>query len=536
MAEAAGALSSTDGSLEELTPEPWSPSCLGVEYGGLPSLTEDETSGQWSAVSPCDTVGGCTLGETEPAASPCDTVGGTPGETELAAGGDRPDEGTRVEFGGVSHVDDQSCLMTGGDDLGETETAAGGNHPGKGTRAGYGGEINLDAMVADDRSYCAPQLQLWIFRELSRYYASRRAGTTYDGLDIFPTNLRYSTNAARLLETSDSDELRRKAYIIRRDGSRAASDSSEPFRMDFTACSKVQLLNHGNEQARLGYLGGCLKEIGAKRKLDVNPQKIKVWAFFLLTGGVQEKVLQLQINDKRDDKQQEDKRVNKQQVDKRVNKQQVDKRVNKQQVDKRVNKQQVKLSLEELGDALCIVLPADYEPVTLKRALRLLLSQDLVEFLQQQLAVTNSNFSQPAQAGALDSARAPHRDVRNSGFSKLKIMLDNLYSNDWADWVQDPAFIRPPLAKIMQFALTHGHLPGVQSAEEIAQGDFNAPEHFKTSLMYQELYLQYLDEHANEIAKLKSQIEMLQTREAKFLEAPWASQRERALSEYQVSQ
>jgi hypothetical protein len=403
----------------------------------------------------------------------------------MAAGGVHPEEGTPVEFGGeIDHDANQNYHMTdSGPALRETEVAACGNRP---DEDGRRGEIDFDAMVVTDQCYNAPQLQRWIFQELSRYRASCDAKTEYVGLDVFPTNLRYSENKARLLETSNPGELGRKAYIIKRNGSKAISDSSEPSRADFTTHKKIQLLlNSGDEQATLAYLGGCWQQIGKRKRKDeqddrdrnlnpdmikvLNPDMIKVWAFFRLTNEVRDKV------------------------------------------------RKGNFSLEDLGDPLCIVLPAEYTPVTLKRALRTLLSKDIVERLKQAaqvLAVTDGNFSQ------------------------LTVMLENLHDNEWADWVWDPTFVGPSLAELAEFAYKHRHMPGVQSAAEIAQGDFNAPQHFKAMLMYQEMFLQFLDQHAREIASLGSRIEMLRARdEAKFRGVPsWASEKEQVMLEYQVSQ
>jgi hypothetical protein len=344
-------------------------------------------------------------------------------------------------------------------------------------------EWDLDAIVVTDQSYQAPQLQKWIFKALTEYDEKMRAGGPYEGLDVFCKGLSYHQNADRQLETSDPAELRRKAYIVnKRGGTALDKPRSEPSKLDMTWCKSIQLLKCGDspEQSSLGYVGCCWKPLQGKRKqaereenidpvTDLDPKRIKVWAFFLLTGEVLKTVQSLQGLPRKDwDK--------------------------------------VHLSLEQLGDALYIVLPADHKPVTIRRALRTLMSKDLVEYLRQEL---------PGSAN----------------FPQLKLMLENLHDNDWADWVWSAEFIRPKIAVLAQFAYTHGHMPGVQSAEQVARGDFSAPEHFKSMLMYTELFLQYLDEHAKKIADLHSRIEVYETREAKFLQVPWAPQRE-ALSEH----
>jgi ERCC4-related helicase/uncharacterized membrane protein YgcG len=71
----------------------------------------------------------------------------------------------------------------------------------------------------------------------------------------------------------------------------------------------------------------------------------------------------------------------------------------------------------------------------------------------------------------------------------------------------------------------------VQSAAEIDRGEFDAPQHFKTMLMYQEIYLCHLAQHADQIAQLESRMLLLQEREAKFLDAPPAEEAERLLAE-----
>jgi hypothetical protein len=103
-------------------------------------------------------------------------------------------------------------------------------------------------------------------------------------------------------------------------------------------------------------------------------------------------------------------------------------------------------------------------------------------------------------------------------------MLDTLAANEWADWAWEEDYVKPSLQKLAEFAYKHKHMPGVQSAKEIDAGRFDLPKHFKVMLMYQEFFLQFLQEHAADIAKLQSRIDFCEHRDAPFLQHPPAAQ------------
>lgn len=48
----------------------------------------------------------------------------------------------------------------------------------------------------------------------------------------------------------------------------------------------------------------------------------------------------------------------------------------------------------------------------------------------------------------------------------LHTMLQKHLEERWADWVWDEDFIKPSLAVLLEYAYTHKHMPGVQSAAE----------------------------------------------------------------------
>ena len=65
--------------------------------------------------------------------------------------------------------------------------------------------------------------------------------------------------------------------------------------------------------------------------------------------------------------------------------------------------------------------------------------------------------------------------------------------------------------QVNQFAYTHGHMEGVQSAAEIENGNFDAQQHFKAMLMYQEMIQQYLTEHESRIELIADRVSNLNT-------------------------
>ena len=322
-----------------------------------------------------------------------------------------------------------------------------------------------DAMIIDDRSYLAPQLQRRIFEELRDYHGASHQGSR---LDVFASNLSYSQNRERLLThlSSDLSELRKKAYIVDpspgpgQQVQSASPGGDEPSTLNLPTCKSMTILPDvgDDESSRLGYIGSTWKARKGGDWHSANPSEIKVWAFYLLTGHTLEALKK--IND-----------------------------TSSKVGTKRSRAKEIDVSLPET--ALFIVLRADYEPIKLKTALNVLLSTTAVEtFIRQQ--------------------PGPDQD-------RLRDMLQKLHTHRWADWVFGEDFIRPSLEAIHDFAYKHKHLPGVQTADEIDAGKLNAPEYFKSMLMYVELYLGFLAQHATEIARHESRIRLLEEREAFFL-------------------
>jgi hypothetical protein len=181
------------------------------------------------------------------------------------------------------------------------------------TQPGALNNPHLDTVIIDDRSYRAPELQQMIFEELRDYCdsLSQGQGSCLDGrsmrgvvetppIDVFQANLSYSQNARRLLKSSDRRELRQKAYIVDTHRDRpshiytplpAGANHTEPSTLNQTTWKSCTLLSWlGDEYGKVGYLectwkgktrGGASEE----DERDSNPDKIKVYTFFWLTGA-----------------------------------------------------------------------------------------------------------------------------------------------------------------------------------------------------------------------------------------------------------
>jgi hypothetical protein len=106
--------------------------------------------------------------------------------------------------------------------------------------------------------------------------------------------------------------------------------------------------------------------------------------------------------------------------------------------------------------------------VSLRRALRTLLSEDFVKNLRERL-------------------EAEHFLSHDDGFAELSTMLHNLYDNTWADWAWDSNFVKPSLRVLTKFAFTHKHMPGVQSQQAIDNDKFDQQRWMKAVTMYQEV-------------------------------------------------
>lgn len=478
MSAGAGYLSSMDVGTNELAPSPLG--LFGGAYSPLPSFDD-----AYSAAS-CeeDNLPCCTAGDAEPGQG-----GMTAGLQSWEAGRISPgrDEivthppGTPSESPLKLSDDDEnhfhSCPLGAAAGGGEEQENV--DHEQEGAEIAGAScarsepsapceNIDLDTMIVDDKSWRAPQLQRWIFKELGEFCAATRTGVEYGGgLEVLPAVPFYNENVARMLKTSDPAELRRKAYIVQ-------SRSGMSTQLHDGACipepqgaKSINILpSCGDEHAKLGYLPctwrtfienerGTLEHRKRKPTTDDDERAeddkptVRVYAFFWLSGDVLQEVLALQELKKKE-------------------------------------KKTSKLKLEHLGPSLYIVLPADRTPVTLRHALCTFLDKGLVERLRKQ-APGNSDFHQLAQ------------------------MLSNLHESDWADWVWDEEYIKPRLAVLNQFAYKHGHMAGIQSAAEIEKGNFNAPEHFKAMLMYQEMFLQYLTEHESRIELIADRVSNLNT-------------------------
>jgi hypothetical protein len=400
-------------------------------------------------------------------------------EAEEGLGDDVPDE----------NMSPKTVVMPRDDDVGASTGSLNAvkvpDGDGMNPEAEYSKDGDLGDILIDDRSYHAPDLQRWIFQHLNQYRSGCR------DLEVFASNLTYSQNAERKLATSNAIELQRKAYIVDSlvtspNSKPRPSDSPEPSVFNtpgILTAIKLLPFPSGDEDSRLGCFGCDWKKprrkVGADEADDTNPKRIKVWGFYLLTGDVLEKV----------------KNLNNADIKLR---------------ERRKLSSTVDLNKSELGAALYIVLPADYEPVTQRRALRTLLSKGLVARLQHRIAAEQCAEQCLAGSDALSSELS----------CELQTMLQKLHDNLWADWAWEEDFVRPSLAVFTAFAYKHKRMPGVQSAAAVARGEFDAPQHFKTMLMYQEFFLQYLAEHASQIAALQGEICLRQELDARFLARP----------------
>jgi hypothetical protein len=198
----------------------------------------------------------------------------------------------------------------------------------------------------------------------------------------------------------------------------------------------------------------------------INPDNIKVWGFYRVTGEALRKIERLHHKNRR----------------------------------ALAKLAENDLESSEMGAVLYIVLPCSYEKVKKTNDLRKLLSK---EALDKMAGMMKDRFDADSPWADEDVSRALQDSL-------LNIMLDNLAQSPWADWVWEEDYVKPSLQLLAEFAYKHKHMPGVQSAKEIDAGKFNAPQHFKVMLMYQELYLQFLHEHSEKLASLQRRIHLLE--------------------------
>ena len=310
--------------------------------------------------------------------------------------------------------------------------------------------LDLDVTLVDDRSYLAADLQRLVYEQLQKH----RTGESE--LQVFSSQLTYRHIAHRKLEVATRSEWKRKPYIVDAAYAKAIDpptdvppdsskqpDSLRPI-FNMPSIRYIRLLDGpnapGNTDSRLGYLG-CdwrIPEAERKRKastepvepnelddtFDPNPAKVKAWAFYLLSGDILEKI--------------------------------------------RKGAKGSVLDKSEVGPALYLILPSAYEPVSLRRALRTLLSEDFVKNLRERL-------------------EAEHFLSHDDGFAELSTMLHNLYDNTWPDWAWDSNFVKPSLRVLTKFAFTHKHMPGVQSQQAIDNDKFDQQRWMKAVTMYQEV-------------------------------------------------
>lgn len=230
-----------------------------------------------------------------------------------------------------------------------------------------------DTYVVDDRSFRNTNIHIWAFDRLLQYH---NEGVVDAPLKVYSISPSYYQLLDRKLETTSVDELMQKAFIIDRSRSKEYDLSLEtdfrvsPSYLNFTGFKQgVQILHdfHSNG-AKMGYVGGNWRRFAKnnqkhkKRRLqqlqmtsihsskneneeytddaleeeNLNPARIKVWAFYLLTGDYLTKAEQL--------------------CSTRAMRR-------KAAIDTRMATKDLPM--------LCIVIPSDYTPVSLQHALQL---------------------------------------------------------------------------------------------------------------------------------------------------------------------
>lgn len=247
--------------------------------------------------------------------------------------------------------------------------------------------------------------------------------------------------------------------------------------------------------------------------MEVNPDKIKVWGFYLVSGQSLEKLLELE-------------QLKKIKVDKgdgttlRERVSQIGKWCQEMvshleprpgpetKSEYTIQKMVIEFKFErvDLGPVLFVVLPSGFKPVTFTSALHSLLSADLLQRL--------SSFGVQNGASLNAASIVDQTELKEQLFKDLQPMLQNLANNDWADWAWEDHFIKPSLASLTKFAFQYKHMPGMQTAAEIGAGEFNAVQHHKVILFYVETFLQHLNDQANTLADLEAKIRAVEARDA----------------------
>ena len=83
---------------------------------------------------------------------------------------------------------------------------------------------------------------------------------------------------------------------------------------------------------------------------------------------------------------------------------------------------------------------------------------------------------------------------------------------NWPDYVFDEAFVILPLRELAQFVKANKHLPDVPSAADVQVNGINVGEMNAILLKKVEELTLYLIEQQNEIAEMKSEIEVLKNK------------------------
>lgn len=163
--------------------------------------------------------------------------------------------------------------------------------------------FNMDTCLVDDRSNLDPRIQQWAFEQLCSYL-----NNSVSSIDVFKHNISYFENAERKLLTSDHNELSQKAYIIDKaimpslDKIVPKDDRLQPSYLSITGFRQGlhPLPGIGDSNLKMGCIGGCwrlfrsslsVEAINEDYMSDVNrnPDRIKVWAFYLFSARTLEK-------------------------------------------------------------------------------------------------------------------------------------------------------------------------------------------------------------------------------------------------------
>ena len=365
-----------------------------------------------------------------------------------------------------------------------------------------------EVIFIDEWSWNAEQLQPTIFQELEKYHSSITSSRPYDGeLDVFASYPSYTESTARLLKTSETKELREKAYIYdptrKNDGMCRKSKADDvPSVMNPTTRSAMKLLPYrhpGNEMARLGTLPFPFRPSapsqksgasGAKRSSrsedeDVtdrehrkphNPDNIKPHAFFLLMGE------ELNTVQKRN------------------------------QASTRQEARQSPPSclqackLKSLP-CLIIVTPEEHQPMTIKKALSLSKDVRKVEDLCNDLV--ERNVQEAVAQGRLTGGDSQRKQYQESLQASLNRILGQFaQEQQWADKVFRTGYQRISWQAVINHIKQFGHLPWIRSeAEVLERGIDLEKDHVNLLEAVENLYL-YLHDYIQQENRLIDDVKL----------------------------